>query len=140
MARTTGLVAQVDHRLDEVRPGTVDDSGLPGPRERLRDRGRRRDTHEAETWEHFLERVSAFMSELCHASAPQRQIVLVTHSGVFDAMFEILCGTGQRIELAVAHAAVTHWEHRPGCSAGSWLLHSHNDTTHLPQPNHVPAA
>ncbi|MFE3765087.1 histidine phosphatase family protein [Streptomyces sp. NPDC059104] len=139
ISRATGTVAEIDDRLDEIRPGPIDDAGLPGPRERLRERVCGPDAGGAETWDRFLERVSAFLSELCRVSSPQRQVVLVTHSGVFDAMFEILCGTGQRVELAVAHTAVTHWQYRPGNPGGSWVLHSHNDTAHLGHPNHAPA-
>ncbi|MFF9819383.1 histidine phosphatase family protein [Streptomyces sp. NPDC014006] len=129
--RATGVPPAVDDRLDEIRSGPHGDARTPGPRERLREPQCARETGGSETWNRFLERVSVCVSELCRQGGPGQHIVLVTHSGVFDALLEVLCGTGARIELAVAHTGITHWEYRPGDPAGSWLLHGHNDTTHL---------
>ncbi|MFE8944816.1 histidine phosphatase family protein [Streptomyces sp. NPDC007856] len=122
-----GLDPVVDRRLDEIRAGAAGIPDLPPPRERRR--GPAPDG--VESWGEFLERVGCFLSSLCGVPDPRRRIVLVTHSGVFDAVFEILCGTGARVELAVENCAVTRWEYRPGSPAGAWLLHGHNDTAHL---------
>ncbi|ANW18064.1 hypothetical protein BB341_07420 [Streptomyces clavuligerus] len=65
--------------------------------------------------------------------------MLVTHSGFFDAVQELLNGGGSRVELKVAHTGITQWEYRPGCFGGSWLLHRHNIVPGLsPLPSPTP--
>jgi broad specificity phosphatase PhoE len=129
VAKVVGLVVREDPRLDEIVSDTVSGGTLPPPRER---RGHRHPPG-AESWEQFLARVAMCVSDLCRDPSADRRIVLVTHSGFFDAVHELLCGGGNRMELAVAHAGTTHWQYRPGCAAGAWLLHQHNMAS-PPQP------
>ncbi|MFJ4912909.1 histidine phosphatase family protein [Streptomyces sp. NPDC088726] len=84
-----------------------------------------------ESWNGFLERVAACVSELCRDVPTGNCVVLVTHSGFFDAVHELLSGAGTRVEMAVAHTGVTHWQFRYGTAAGNWVLHQHNGTAHL---------
>ncbi|WP_440902289.1 histidine phosphatase family protein [Actinosynnema sp.] len=121
VAGALGVPAVVDRRLDEIAA-----TSAPPPRERRPGA----EVVGEEGWGAFLDRVAALVSELCAEPAPGRRVVLVTHSGVFDAVHELLTG-GRRVELAVAHTGLTHWEHRPGSPAGTWLLHRHNATPHL---------
>ncbi|MGW7259917.1 histidine phosphatase family protein [Streptomyces sp. NPDC054834] len=123
VAEETGLALCKDPRLDEVRTGPSGAS-LPPPRER-RDAAHPPDT---ESWPAFLGRVQDCVDDLCRNPDPERRIVLVTHSGFFDALHELIGGQGNKMELQVDHAAVTHWQYRPGCAAGTWLLLCHNLT------------
>lgn len=119
IADRLGLQPEFDRRLNEIDAGTT----LPPPRER-------RPGHcipGDESWEEFLTRVAAAISDLCRDSAPRRRVLLVTHSGFFDAVHELFqSSAGRPVELAVQHTGITHWEHRPGSPAGAWVLHSHN--------------
>ncbi|GAA2660643.1 MULTISPECIES: histidine phosphatase family protein [Actinosynnema] len=126
VAGVLGVPAVVDRRLDEIAA-----TSAPPPRERRPGA----EVAGEECWGAFLERVAALVSELCAEPAPGRRVVLVTHSGVFDAVHELLTGA-RRVELAVAHTGITHWEHRPGSPAGTWLLHRHNATPHLDAAAH----
>ncbi|MEU7297059.1 histidine phosphatase family protein [Streptomyces exfoliatus] len=122
VAAHTGLAAREDPRLNEIVWASSEGALLPHPRE---------DRHYppppgAESWHVFMTRVATCMSELCHQASEDQRIVLVTHSGFFDAVNELLCGGADRIELLVAHAGITHWQYRPGDSGGAWLLHQHN--------------
>lgn len=129
-AKVLGLTVREDPRLDEIVSEAVTGRMLPPPRER---RGHRHPPG-AESWEAFMARVAMFVSDLCRDPAADRRVVLVTHSGFFDAVHELLCGGGNRMELAVAHAGTTHWQYRPGHAAGAWLLHQHNRTSPLRLP------
>ncbi|MGW7022493.1 histidine phosphatase family protein [Streptomyces decoyicus] len=121
-----GLRPVWDPNLNEV---AGDDRPGPGiaPRERRHLPG----SPEGESWDGFLERVAACVSELCRAAPTGSRAVLVTHSGFFDAVHELLSGTGTRMEMAVAHTGITHWQFRHGAVAGNWVLHHHNGTPHL---------
>ncbi|MFD0340151.1 histidine phosphatase family protein [Streptomyces sp. NPDC127117] len=130
LASALGLPMRCDPRLDEIRNDREDDSGVPPPRERAsaaRFEG-------VEDWPAFLLRVSSFLGELCAGAREDQRVVIVTHSGVFDALHEVLTGAGCRIELEVDHTAVTTWRYRPGSAAGTWLLRRHNDIGHLRGP------
>ncbi|OKH99009.1 hypothetical protein A6A06_25770 [Streptomyces sp. CB02923] len=127
VARHTALDVREDPRLNEIVWASSDAAGpLPNPRE---DR-RCPPSPGAETWHVFMTRVATCVSELCHRAGADQRIVLVTHSGFFDAVNELLCGGSGRVELSVAHAGITHWQYRPGDSGGAWLLHQHNVTFH----------
>lgn len=124
VARHTGLDVREDPRLDEIAWACDAREPLPHPRE-----DRHRPPPEGgESWHAFMTRVAACVSELCLAASARQRIVLVTHSGFFDAVSELLCGGTGRVELSVGHAGVTHWQYRPGDPAGAWLLHQHNVT------------
>ncbi|MFJ6655976.1 histidine phosphatase family protein [Streptomyces sp. NPDC091377] len=123
VAEGTRLACHEDARLDEIRTGPGG-AGLPPPRER-RDAVHPPDT---EAWPDFLGRVRDCVADLCRRPDPGHRIVLVTHSGFFDALHELVAGGGDRMELQVDHAAITQWQYRPGCPAGAWLLHRHNHT------------
>ncbi|WP_415961734.1 histidine phosphatase family protein [Streptomyces sp. 021-4] len=124
VAAHSGLAAREDPRLNEIAWSPVAGEFLPNPREdRLHP-----PPPGAESWNVFMTRVATCMSELCHQASEDQRIVLVTHSGFFDAVNELLCGGTGRVELLVAHAGITHWQYRPGDSGGAWLLHQHNVT------------
>ncbi len=125
ISRVVGLSVKVDARLNEI----VNDAAvvLPPPRERAA----RQFAEGAEDWSSFCVRVAAFLGDLCAAADGERRVVVVTHSGVFDAVHEVLCGSSGRVEMDVAHTGVTWWRHRPGSPAGTWLLRMHNSTAHL---------
>ncbi len=123
LAGALGLPVQEDPRLNEI-VSESGDRGLPPPRERRNSRHPRG----VESWDEFLGRVARCLSDLCREPAAERRIVLVTHSGFFDAMHELIGGGGKRMELQVEHVGITHWQYRPGCPAGTWLLHRHNLT------------
>lgn len=126
VGRALALDVRADGRLNEIEaPAGVE---CAAPRER------RPGTTPAgaESWEDLLERVASLLGELCRAPDPGRRVLLVTHSGIFDAVHELLAfGGGRPVELAVGHTGLTHWQYRPTSAAGRWLLHSHNDTSHL---------
>lgn len=127
LASALRLPLRCDPRLDEIRNDRGDDPRIPPPRERTSavcSKG-------VEDWAAFLVRVSSFFGELCARAHEDRCVVIVTHSGVFDAVHEVLTGAGRRIELGVDHTGVTAWRHRPGSVAGTWLLRWHNDVGHL---------
>ncbi|RZU45737.1 broad specificity phosphatase PhoE [Streptomyces sp. BK022] len=127
ISRTLRLPLRTDPRIEEIRTARPEDPDVLPPRERvgvtLADG--------TEDWNAFLDRVSAFVSERCLGSHDDRTVAVVTHSGVFDAVHEVLTGSGRRIELEIAHTGFTTWRHRPGSSAGTWLLRRHNDVAHL---------
>jgi broad specificity phosphatase PhoE len=115
---------RLDSRLNEIWTDRELELSLPPPRERRNDL----DRPGAESWQTFLVRVSAFLSDLCAVEHGARRIVAVTHSGFIDAMHEVLSGATGRIELEVAHTGLTGWSHLPDSSAGQWILRHHNDT------------
>lgn len=122
VAHHTGLAAREDPRLNEIIWASSEGELLPSSRE---DR-RYPPPPGAESWHAFMTRVATCMSELCHQATEDQRIVLVTHSGFFDAVNELLCGGTGRVELLVAHGGITHWQYRPGDTGGAWLLHQHN--------------
>ncbi|WP_327347362.1 histidine phosphatase family protein [Streptomyces europaeiscabiei] len=126
LASALRMSLRCDPRLDEIcndREGTA----APPPRERASTPS----MDGVEGWPAFLLRVSCFLGELCAGAHEDQRVVIVTHSGVFDAMHEVLTGAGCRVELEVDHTAITAWRYRPGSSAGAWLLRRHNDISHL---------
>jgi broad specificity phosphatase PhoE len=125
VADLLGLTPYLDARLDEIRvPALVAGDRHPHPRELVGSTGN------GEDWYAFLARVAGFVSDLCTGPAGAT-VLVVTHSGVFDAVHEILTGAGRRIELGVAHTGVSVWRHRPSSPAGRWLLECHNRINHL---------
>ncbi|MFI2077595.1 histidine phosphatase family protein [Streptomyces triculaminicus] len=131
VAHHTDLAVREDPRLNEIVWASFEGELLPNPRE---------DRHYppppgAESWHTFMTRVATCLSELCRQATEDQRIVLVTHSGFFDAVHELLCGGVGRVELSVAHGGTTHWQYRPGDSGGAWLLHQHNATFTLPPLN-----
>ncbi|AQT74803.1 MULTISPECIES: histidine phosphatase family protein [Streptomyces] len=130
VAHHAGLVVREDPRLNEIVWASFGDGRqLPNPREdRLCP-----PPPGGESWHAFTTRVATCMSELCHRATEHQRIVLVTHSGFFDAVNELLSGGAGRVELLVSHAGITHWQYRPGDPGGAWLLHQHNVTV-SPQP------
>lgn len=138
VAARTGLVSGTDWRLNEVdhapdRPAGRPRPALPGPALPPRLRPSTPGRPGGESWHEFVGRVASFVSELCLTSAAADGHVLVTHSGVFDALLEGLTGgsAAARVELAVSHGGITHWEYRPAEPGGPWRLHAHNSTGHL---------
>ncbi|MCX5387341.1 histidine phosphatase family protein [Streptomyces sp. NBC_00083] len=130
VAEHTGLAVREDPRLNEIVWASLDGERLPNPREdRLHP-----PPPGAESWHAFMTRVATCMSELCHRAAQDQRIVLVTHSGFFDAVNELLCGGAGRVELLTAHAGITHWQYRPAHPGGAWLLHQHNASGVLSPP------
>lgn len=106
-----------DHRFDEV--GDLSVGMLSGPPRLVRGAAN------GGGWDAFVSRVRsgvvALTSDPC-----VRTCVVVAHSGVFDAVFEIASGSEGRVELAVDYGATSHWQYRPGDLEGEWLLLSHN--------------
>ncbi|ANZ39757.1 hypothetical protein BBK82_30660 [Lentzea guizhouensis] len=125
ISQVAGLPVRGDARLNEI----VNDAAavLPPPRERAVWQF----AEGAEDWSSFCVRVAAFLGDLCAGAEGARRVVVVTHSGVFDAVHEVLCGSSGRVEMDVAHTGVTWWRYRPGSPAGTWLLRVHNSTAHL---------
>lgn len=88
----------IDPRLDEM----VDVPGIP-PRQRTTD-------HDSpESWHQVLSRVECFLD---HLRPDEAEVAAVTHSGVFDAMHDVLSGSAaaERIELSTDHLHVTSWD------------------------------
>lgn len=122
VAEHVGLAVREDPRLNEIAWASFEDGVPPHPREdRLCP-----PPPGAESWHTFMTRVATCLSELCLQATEDQRIVLVTHSGYFDAVNELLQGGAGRVELLVAHGGITHWQYRPGNLGGVWLLHQHN--------------
>lgn len=120
-----GLTALIDARIDEIRNRLPDASEVPPPRERTAPARRTG----VEEWPDFLHRVACFVGEICLGDEGRHAVV--THSGVFDAVHELLTGSERRVEMDVGHTGITTWTHRKGSPAGTWILRRHNDQTHL---------
>ncbi|RDI23086.1 histidine phosphatase family protein [Lentzea flaviverrucosa] len=130
IAQHVALPVRFDVRLDEIVSAAAD---LPPPRER----SPWQHHADAESWTAFRCRVAASLNDLCAQRGPA---VVVTHSGVFDAVHEIVCGGDRRVELDIAHTGMTWWKYRQGAVAGTWLLRAHNITPHLATSFSAPGA
>jgi broad specificity phosphatase PhoE len=126
-AEELGLPVVCDARLDEIVRVNPAQAAIAPPRERRLGV----EVTGTESWSSFLVRVSSYVSELCQDEDTGQRIVVVTHSGVFDAVHEVLTGAGRRVELDIAHTGLTIWQHRVGSAAGTWLLRCHNFLGHL---------
>nr|QFF92386.1 histidine phosphatase/phosphoglycerate mutase [Rathayibacter sp. FH 236] len=124
-----GVPASIDNRLDEIR--TVLTRGSMPPRER---RGTNTRARPDESWPDFVDRASSFLDEMVLSG--NAEIVAITHSGIFDAIFEKVTGTSE-VELLVDNAAISVWHHRADHPAGSWLLEQHNSSGHLSSTCHL---
>lgn len=101
-------------RLREVEGSPSD---LP-PRLRRRPDG-------GDSWTSFVRGVGDVVGDATRQYAGGR-VILVCHSGVFDAVLEIATSSRGRAEVSVDPAGVSHWRFRPGCPEGEWLLLGHN--------------
>ncbi len=106
-------------RTDEPRLREVEGEASDLP-PRLR---RRRDG--ADPWTSFVRDVGAVIGDVTRRYVGG-SIVLVCHTGVFDAVLELAARSGGRVEVHVDPAGVSHWRFRPGCREGEWLLLGHN--------------
>jgi probable phosphoglycerate mutase len=87
----------------------------------------------SDTWNVYLSRATAFLTELLSRMAGQH-IVMATHGETVIAAHSLLLGLplGSPVRFAVEHASLTRWQHqRNRFGHESWWLDCHNDTAHL---------
>lgn len=96
-----------------------------------------------ESWVMFVARVRAFIQEItARYNGRQAAVVLVCHSGIMDALVDIVFDVGQPrpTEVAVHNTGITHWEYTGATTSEAWLLHSHNLVYHLLTEQPTPLA
>jgi broad specificity phosphatase PhoE len=139
VASATGSAVVVEPRLREV--GTCAPDGIPLPDDAPGPYGfppRARPLASVrpggESWVQFRSRVASLLDDLVaeHGSSRGR-IFLVCHSGVHNAVHELIAGAGQTVgfECAVVNTGITHWEYLPDQDPHCWRLHGHNLAYHL---------
>lgn len=84
---------------------------------------RRSSSTDEESWPSFVARVGSFLEDF--SAVRDIEVLAITHSGVFDAIFELVTGSSN-VELQVDHGALSVWRHRPHDPEGEWLLKAHN--------------
>jgi probable phosphoglycerate mutase len=139
VSERTGVPVRPDPRLREVgmcgrdgRPldGTPFQDAGYGPRERPLE-----STYpDGERWVDFRGRVRRAIDALVLAGGHgATRMVIVCHGGTVDALFDNImdaraCGP---MEIALAHTAMCHVEHRADSAASPWILHGHNLRPHM---------
>ena len=136
LARRTGLALRADDRLREVGNARPDGSAIPADAMPLRFGGVRGSIEPdravcdgAETWRQFVARVGGFLDDVTRAA--RQRVVVVTHSGVIEAITDLCFGVRppRRVELAMHHTGITHWQLRD--DPEPWLLRAHDLVAHL---------
>ena len=97
-----------------------------------------------DSWNGFHARVAGTLDRLARDHTG-RTVVAVCHAGVIMASMRLLLGIpdpSTSANLRPSNTGLTEWEHDP--SAGSWILRSYNEATHLldlpapPRPDDQP--
>jgi 2,3-bisphosphoglycerate-dependent phosphoglycerate mutase len=143
LAEATGIPAQPDDRLREFGNCYADGTPVPGEAMPVQypdfwgtEYPHRRISPDGESWMLFRHRVGAFVNEVTRqygAADPPKQIAVVCHAGVIDAVFDTILNVGphRHVEIWTHNTAIVHWEYRPESERETWRLYSHGLVHHL---------
>ncbi len=89
----------------------------------------------AETWNHYLDRATAFLAALLDRHVGQR-ILIAAHGETIQAAHVLLLGLPRaartQVEFPTDHTGLVRWQlHRNRFGRMVWTMAAHNDTAHL---------